>query len=141
VGLDGLAAPRRLELAPYVVVKNEPAPGFHADQGYDAGADIKFGITSNITVDATINPDFGQVEADPSVVNLSSFETFYQERRPFFVEGTGIFNFPVNCSVVNCSGENLFYSRRIGHDPSRIIGAAKITGRLPAASASVRSKD
>jgi len=131
VGLDGLAAPRRLELAPYVVVKNEPAPGFTRDQGYDAGADIKFGITSNITVDATINPDFGQVEADPSVVNLSSFETFYQERRPFFVEGTGIFNFPVNCSVVNCSGENLFYSRRIGHDPSRIIGAAKITGRLP----------
>src|SRR6267143_334062 len=55
------APPRRLELAPYVVVKNEPAPGFTRDQGYDAGADIKFGITSNITVDATINPDFGQV--------------------------------------------------------------------------------
>ncbi len=79
----------------------------------------------------TVNPDFGQVEADPSVVNLTSFETFYQERRPFFVEGTGIFSFGVNCNIVNCSGEGLFYSRRIGHDPSRILGAAKITGRLP----------
>lgn len=131
VGLSGLAAPRRLELSPYVVAKNEPAPGFTRDQSFDAGADIKFGITSNITVDATINPDFGQVEADPSVVNLSAFETFFEERRPFFVEGTGIFNFPVNCNIVNCSGEGLFYSRRIGHDPSRIIGAAKISGRLP----------
>ena len=131
VGLDGLAAPRRLELAPYAVVKNVPSPGFERDQQYDAGADIKYGITSNITVDATVNPDFGQVEADPSVVNLTSFETFYQERRPFFVEGTGIFNFGVNCNIVNCNGEGLFYSRRIGHDLSRIIGAAKITGRLP----------
>src|SRR5438874_9316494 len=145
VGLDGLEAPRRLELAPYVVAKNVPVPGFERDQKYDGGADIKYGITSNITVDATVNPDFGQVEADPSVVNLSSFETFYQERRPFFVEGTGIFNFGVNCSIVNCSGEGLFYSRRIGRDPqlrglygdaesptaSRILGAAKLTGRLP----------
>ena len=131
VGLDGLEAPRRLELAPYVVAKNVPAPGFERDQKYDGGADIKYGITSNITVDATVNPDFGQVEADPSVVNLSSFETFYQERRPFFVEGTGIFSFGVDCNIVNCRGEGLFYSRRIGHDPSRIIGAAKITGRLP----------
>src|SRR5436309_107536 len=131
VGLEGLAAPRRLELAPYAVVKNVPVPGFERDQQYTAGADIKYGITSNITVDATVNPDFGQVEADPSVVNLTSFETFFQERRPFFVEGTGTFNFPVNCNVVNCNGEGLFYSRRIGHDPTRIIGAAKITGRLP----------
>ena len=131
VGLDGLEAPRRLEVAPYVLAKNVPAPEFTRDQQYDAGADIKYGITSNITLDATINPDFGQVEADPSVVNLTSFETFYQERRPFFVEGTGIFSFPVNCNVVNCSGEGLFYSRRIGHDPAGIIGAAKITGRLP----------
>jgi len=131
VGLDGLPAPRRLEVAPYTVVKNVPAPGFQRDQKYDGGADIKYGITSNITVDATVNPDFGQVDADPSVVNLTSFETFYQERRPFFVEGTGIFNFSVNCNIVNCNGEGLFYSRRIGHDESRILGAAKITGRLP----------
>ncbi len=131
VGLDGLPAPRRLELSPYAVAKNVPAPGFERDQQFDGGADIKYGITSNITVDATINPDFGQVEADPSVVNLTSFETFYQERRPFFIEGTGTFNFPVNCNVVNCNGEGLFYSRRIGHDPTRIIGAAKVTGHLP----------
>src|SRR3989442_1094971 len=145
VGLDGLAAPRRLEVAPYAVLKNVPAPGFERDQKYDGGADIKYGITSNITIDATVNPDFGQVEADPSVVNLTSFETFYQERRPFFVDGTGIFHFGVTCNIVNCNGEGLFYSRRIGRDPqlrglygdaqsptaSRILGAAKITGRLP----------
>ena len=131
VGLDGLEAPRRLELAPYAVAKNIPAPGFERDQKFDGGADVKYGLTSNITIDATVNPDFGQVEADPSVVNLTSFETFYQERRPFFVEGTGIFNFGVDCNIVNCRGEGLFYSRRIGHDPTRILGAAKITGRLP----------
>ena len=145
VGLDGLAAPRRLELAPYAVIKNVPQPAFERDQQYTVGADIKYGITSNITVDATVNPDFGQVEADPAVVNLSAFETFFQERRPFFIEGTGIFQFGVNCSIVNCNGEGLFYSRRIGREPqlgwrygdassptaSRIMGAAKITGRLP----------
>jgi len=130
VGLDGLPAPRRLELAPYAVTKNVPEAGFQHNQTFDGGADIKYGITSNITIDATVNPDFGQVDADPSVVNLTSFETFYQERRPFFVEGTGIFNFPVDCSAVNCGPEGLFYSRRIGHDPSRILGAAKISGRL-----------
>ncbi|HWC72943.1 MAG TPA: DUF5916 domain-containing protein [Gemmatimonadales bacterium] len=130
IGLDGLAAPTRLELIPYALTKNEPE-GYAHVQSATAGGDIKYGLTSNITIDATVNPDFGQVEADPSVVNLTSFETFYQERRPFFVEGTGIFNFNVNCSIVNCSGEGLFYSRRIGHDPARIVGAAKITGRLP----------
>src|SRR5438034_4127984 len=130
VGLDGLAAPTRLELIPYALTKNEPV-GYAHTQSATAGGDIKYGLTSNITVDATVNPDFGQVEADPAVVNLTSFETFFQERRPFFVEGTGIFNFSVNCSVVNCQGEGLFYSRRIGHDPSRILSAAKITGRLP----------
>ena len=130
VGLEGLPAPRRLELAPYAVTKNVPVTGFQHEQQYDGGADIKYGITSNITIDAAVNPDFGQVDADPSVVNLTSFETFFQERRPFFVEGTGIFNFPVNCNVVNCSGEGLFYSRRIGRDPARILGAAKITGRM-----------
>jgi len=130
VGLEGLSAPTRLELVPYALTKNEPI-GYAHTQSATAGGDIKYGLTSNITVDATINPDFGQVEADPSVVNLSAYETFFQERRPFFVEGTGIFSFNVNCNVVNCSGEGLFYSRRIGNDPARIIGAAKITGRLP----------
>lgn len=144
-GLDGLAAPKRLELAPYVVTKNVPMPGFEREQQITAGADIKYGLTSNITVDATVNPDFGQVEADPAVVNLTAFETFLHERRPFFMEGVGIFQFGVNCNIVNCSGEVLFYSRRIGREPqllgaygepgspqaSTILGAAKITGRLP----------
>jgi len=131
-GLDGLATPRRLEVAPYFVTKNVPleGPGFDRAQKLDAGADIKYGLTSNITIDATVNPDFGQVEADPSVLNLGPFETFYQERRPFFLEGTGIFQFGVNCSVVSCGGEGLFYSRRVG-SASRILAAAKVTGRLP----------
>jgi hypothetical protein len=131
-GLDGLAAPRRIEVTPYVVTKNVPPDGggFDRSQKVDAGADIKYGLTSNITIDATVNPDFGQIEADPSVLNLSAYETFFQERRPFFIEGTGIFQFGVNCSIVNCSGEGLFYSRRVGH-ASRILGAAKVTGRLP----------
>jgi hypothetical protein len=130
-GLDGLDAPRRIEVIPYFVTKNVPeGTGFDRSQKIDGGADIKYGLTSNITIDATVNPDFGQVEADPSVLNLGPFETFYQERRPFFIEGTGIFQFGINCSVVNCSGEGLFYSRRVG-GASRILGAAKITGRLP----------
>jgi hypothetical protein len=130
-GLDGLDAPRRLEVTPYFVTKNVPeGGGFDRSQKVDGGADIKYGLTSNITIDATVNPDFGQVEADPSVLNLGPFETFYSERRPFFMEGTGIFQFSVNCSIVNCSGERLFYSRRVG-GASRILGAAKITGRLP----------
>jgi hypothetical protein len=94
-----------------------------------------------------VNPDFGQVEADPAVLNLSAFETFYAERRPFFVEGTGLYNFALNCYiVVDCStNEGLFYSRRIGRSPTLlqdygepttptatpILGAAKLTGRTP----------
>ncbi|MBI2538124.1 MAG: hypothetical protein HYW06_14415, partial [Gemmatimonadetes bacterium] len=93
------------------------------------------------------NPDFGQVEADPAVVNLTAFETFFDERRPFFVEGSGLFRFPVNCFIVNdCStGEGLFYSRRIGRalqlagryptpeapTATAILGAVKLSGRLP----------
>lgn len=147
-GLTGLASPRRLEVSPYAVTKNvstTSATGFDRDQRLTAGADLKYGLTSNLTLDATVNPDFGQVEADPAVLNLSAFETFFGERRPFFIEGTGIFRFNVNCSQVNCSGEGLFYSRRIGRSPqlgglygdassatsSTILGAGKLTGRLP----------
>ncbi|MBI1967936.1 MAG: carbohydrate binding family 9 domain-containing protein [Gemmatimonadetes bacterium] len=147
-GLEGLATPSRLELAPYAVAKNVSLPaatGYERDQQWTAGADLKYGLTSNLTVDATVNPDFGQVEADPSVLNLTAFETFFQERRPFFVAGSGIFSFNVNCSQVNCNGEGLFYSRRIGRSPqlggaygdarsptaTTILGAAKLTGRLP----------
>ena len=146
-GLDGLGSPRRGEVTPYTVAKNVSVPtatGYGRDQSFTAGADVKYGVTSNLTLNGTVNPDFGQVEADPAVLNLTAFETFFQERRPFFVEGTGIFRFPVDCNQVNCSGEGLFYSRRIGRAPqlgddyydprsptaTRILGAGKLTGRL-----------
>ena len=136
-------------MTPYVVTKNVEVPdasGFSRDQRITGGADFKYGVTSNLTLDGTINPDFGQVEADPAVLNLGAFETFFQEKRPFFIEGSGLLRFPVNCNIVrDCGSENLFYSRRIGRAPqlsdlyydpaaptaSAIIGAAKLTGRLP----------
>jgi hypothetical protein len=153
-GIRGIVPFHRLEVVPFTVAKSSSVPVTSAPPGeapwgrsqkISAGADVKYGITSNLTLDATVNPDFGQVEADPSVVNLSAFETFFQERRPFFIEGSGFYNFDLNCSAVNCSGEGLFYSRRIGRAPqlfgryaddaspnvSPIIGAAKLTGRLP----------
>jgi len=106
---------------------------------------MKLGLSSNLTLDATVNPDFGQVEADPAVLNLSAFEQFFQERRPFFVEGSGLYQFSQNSTPVNRSSEGLFYSRRIGRAPqllgmygddwsptvTPILGAAKLTGRLP----------
>ena len=112
------------------------------------GLDAKIGITSDITLDLTVNPDFGQVEADPSQVNLSAFRVFFQERRPFFIEGNNTLNFPVGFN-----SNNLFYSRRIGRTPQNgvatdeddiddgvaeyvkpnryttILGAAKLTGK------------
>jgi hypothetical protein len=135
-GFNGIASPRRLEVLPYSVATNAPRPtatGFDRQQSLALGADVKYGITSNLTLDATVNPDFGQVEADPAVLNLSAFEQFFEERRPFFLEGAGIFSF----------ANNLFYSRRVGRAPqlggvyadqdnplnSTILGAAKITGR------------
>jgi Domain of unknown function (DUF5916)/Carbohydrate family 9 binding domain-like len=145
-GLVGLPSPRRPEISPYLVTKNVSVPtdvGFDRSQKVTGGADLKYGITSNLTIDATINPDFGQVEADPAVLNLTAFETFFQERRPFFVQGAGIFRFDVNCSQVNCNSERLFYTRRIGRAPhidygdpgaptaTTIYGATKLTGRLP----------
>jgi hypothetical protein len=145
-GLAGLSSPRRPEVAPYVVTKNVSVPigsSFDRSQRVTGGADLKYGLTSNLTLDATVNPDFGQVEQDPAVLNLTAFETFFQERRPFFVQGAGIFRFDVNCNQVNCNSEGLFYSRRIGRAPqlgdgdpnsptaTTIYGAAKLTGRLP----------
>ena len=152
-GISEIAPFRRLEVVPFVSTQNgsigrsSSAPGvtnWGRDQKQSAGADVKYGITPNLTLDATVNPDFGQVEADPSVLNLSAFETFFQERRPFFIEGSGFYSFGINCSVVNCGGEGLFYSRRIGRAPqlaglyadetsntnTRILGAGKLTGRL-----------
>ena len=149
-GLEDLEAPRRLEAAPYLVTKSASVI---TDNAFDRashgtiGGDLKYRVASNLTLDATINPDFGQVESDPAVLNLSAFETFYDERRPFFVAGRGLFRMDLNCTAVNdCStGEGLFYSRRIGHtpqlagtyndttpqQPTTILGAAKLTGRMP----------
>lgn len=147
-GISGLSSPRRLELRPYAVTKNVTLPkgqtSYEHPQRFDGGLDFKYGVTSNLTLDGTVNPDFGQIEADPAVLNLSAFETFFQERRPFFIEGAGLLSFNVNCYIVrDCGSENLFYSRRIGRSPqlrdgnrdpaapiaSTIIGATKLTGR------------
>lgn len=144
-GLKGLRASTRLEVAPYTVARTWNAPraaGFAQQSHVTAGADLKYGITSNLTLTGTINPDFGQVEADPAVLNLSAFETFFPEQRPFFLEGQSNFRFDLNCSDSICSG--LFYSRRIGRAPqlggvyadpsnptaSAIMSAGKVTGRL-----------
>src|SRR5687767_11735484 len=148
-GLQGITSDRRLEVTPYVVTKNVqramPQSKYDREQQISLGGDLKFGITPNVTLDATVNPDFGQVEADPAVVNLSAFETFFSERRPFFVEGTGLYRFQLNCYiVVDCStNEGLFYTRRIGRSPAlrglygdagtpaatSIAAATKLTGR------------
>src|SRR5213075_1205678 len=122
-GLAGLSTERRLEVTPYTVTKNVQhlrAGAYSRNQEITGGGDLKLGITPNVTLDATINPDFGQVEADPAVLNLSAFETFFAEQRPFFVEGTGLYRFQLNCYiVVDCStNEGLFYSRRIGRSPA-----------------------
>lgn len=159
-GIRDIAPFRRLEIVPFGVARNEservrppvgtPAgtqlpPKWNRAQRVTAGLDLKYGVTPNITIDATVNPDFGQVEADPAVLNLSAFEQFFAERRPFFVEGAGLYSFSQNSTPVNRSNENLFYSRRIGRAPqlvnsygdawsatvTPILGAAKVTGRLP----------
>ena len=152
----GRGAVRRLEVMPYVVGRyqrlqapQDPANPFYKQRDADSrfGADAKYLLTSNVTLDATINPDFGQVEVDPAVVNLTAFETFFPERRPFFVEGSGTFGFGgFSCFFCsNVSSLSLFYSRRIGRTPqgpmpsgtsysdtpdaTTILGAAKVTGR------------
>jgi hypothetical protein len=112
-GLEGLASPGHLEVTPYVVTKNvqgPPSDDYARDQQFTVGGDLKYRLASNLLLNATVNPDFGQVEADPSVLNLGAFETFFKERRPYFVEGRGLFDFPVNCVVVvDCNtGEGLF---------------------------------
>ena len=136
-GIRGIAPARRLELLPYAVTKSVPDVSVPIGANHTeltGGLDIKAGLTPNITIDATINPDFGQVEADPAVLNLSAFEIRFDERRPFFQEGVGLYK---------CGGpcEGPFYTRRIGRSPqlrassadpafTTILGAAKLTGRL-----------
>lgn len=121
-GINGLKKSRRLEIMPFILgdlktMKKELGNPFNENGrsfGGNMGLDAKIGISSNFTIDLTVNPDFGQVESDPSVMNLSAFETFYQEKRPFFMEGLTIFDY-------NFDDKSLFYSRRIGHSPSLTI--------------------
>ena len=151
-GLRMAGAPKKFELLPYTVVdlRTQPTEAGNPlsnpnDPGAALGLDMKYAVTPGLTLTATANPDFGQVEADPAVVNLDAFETFFPERRPFFVEGSGTFRFNMDCNDGNCTG--MFYSRRIGRAPqgapelatdeyskqpdtATIIGAAKLTGRI-----------
>jgi hypothetical protein len=150
-GLELSQSPKRLELMPYSVAQVGTVPATDnplvktPDPDASFGLDMKYAITPALTLTATVNPDFGQVEADPAVVNLSAFETFFSERRPFFVEGSGVFRFDMDCNDGGCTG--LFYTRRIGRRPqleaeapengfvaapvnTTILGATKITGRV-----------
>jgi len=146
-GMDELETPRRMEAVPYVVTKHATEVvnnAFANKSRVSMGGDLKYRIAPNVTLDATVNPDFGQVESDPAVLNLTAYESFFDERRPFFVAGRGLFNFGVNCSAVNCNGEGLYYSRRIGRtpelagtygdtvaqQPTTILGAGKLIGRF-----------
>jgi hypothetical protein len=152
-GVGEFITRKQIDLTPYVVgsyerypaVKNNPFASGNDLRG-NAGIDAKIGITNNLTLDLTVLPDFGQVEADPSEVNLTAYETFFQEKRPFFIEGRNITSFRVGIGDGDLGNDNLFYSRRIGRRPqispevspgeyayiprqARIYGAAKITGK------------
>ena len=119
-GIRGVPAARRVEILPYGVAKNTPdlrAARPTNRNEFTAGVDAKMGIGSNLTLDATVNPDFGQVEADPSVLNLTAFETRFEERRPFFQEGIGLFRCGPPC-------EGPFYTRRIGRAPQLATSAS-----------------
>jgi hypothetical protein len=152
-GLQEIEPRKQFDLTPYGVAsvttyepeeENPFATG--TDPKLDAGLDGKIGVTNNLTLDFTINPDFGQVEADPSEVNLTAFETFFEEKRPFFIEGNSITSFNVGLGDGDVGNDNLFYSRRIGRRPqgypstgdqeyvkmpvfTPIMGAAKLTGK------------
>lgn len=144
VGLQNIEAGKSLEVLPYGVARAERVnPGSNpfrtsAESSGSGGVDLLYRVTTDFAVNASINPDFGQVEADPAVVNLTVYETFFEEKRPFFVEGSEIFDFGRNTS-----GGRLFYTRRIGRSPqvgpptnaadvpevTTILGAAKVSGK------------
>lgn len=154
-GLDKINPRKTFDLTPYAVSTAEAFPAIKGNPyatgsryKYDAGLDGKIGLTNYLTLDFTINPDFGQVEADPSEVNLTAYESFYSERRPFFVEGRDLLSFRLSFGDGGGGQEDLFYSRRIGRKPqyrpqagedryvslgdfTPILGAAKIIGRTP----------
>src|SRR5687767_7506771 len=152
-GLVNIPSPRRLEIMPYVSSKLTSAPGDEANPFYKSksfegsvGGDVRWGMPGGLTLTATVNPDFGQVEVDPAVVNLSAFETFFPEKRPFFLEGSDVFSFGNVIRNNDYGGQTFLYSRRIGRTPQRfpggtgvayfdapeqttIAGAAKVTGK------------
>jgi len=108
-GIEGINRKRHVEIMPYVAGRK--VTGGLKSERFGYGLDGKIGLSSNYTLDLTVLPDFGQVEADPSILNLSSYEVFYDEKRPFFLEGNNILDY-------SAGSDMLFYSRRIGHSPS-----------------------
>ena len=127
-GINNIKPRKEVEIIPYVMgnverFEEEEGNPFATGKkfGYSAGVDGKIAVTNDLTLNFTVNPDFGQVEADPSEVNLTAFETFFPEKRPFFIEGSNIFNYSITNGGGPMSQDNLFYSRRIGrrphHDP------------------------
>jgi hypothetical protein len=155
-GIQIASRPRQMEIVPYVTTRSKlerarAGDPYHStnEMLYRAGGDLKVNLTSNLTLDATVNPDFGQVEVDPAVVNLSVFETTFSEKRPFFVSNSGYFSTGgFSCYFCsNVSSLSLVYTRRIGRSPqlsglvanqsdfmdaadaTTILGAGKITGR------------
>ncbi|MQA89267.1 MAG: hypothetical protein GEU90_03385 [Gemmatimonas sp.] len=159
-GIGGIRQGRRLELLPYVTGRAEyldgqTTPGIDLENPYrtgsevfgNAGLDVKYRVSSNITLDASVNPDFGQVEVDPAVINLTAFETRFDEKRPFFIEGAEIFRFGEGGPTGSTGrAPELLYSRRMGRSPqgsvpsgalysdepaaTTILGAAKLTGKV-----------
>ncbi len=155
--LKGFILPKqkkRLELLPYAASSNKLEPGIELDPywnkhnlSWNTGVDFKIGVGSNFTLTGTVNPDFGQVEADPADLNLSAFETFFEERRPFFLEGTDIFQFG-KTRTFRSNSPSIFYTRRIGRNPrgsikdsdtqfedypsqTNILSALKLSGKTP----------
>jgi hypothetical protein len=136
---EPLSPPRRVELQPFVFARREDTPLGDAGHSVNGGLDLRVGLGTSATLSATVNPDFGQVELDPAVLNLTVFETFFPERRSFFLEDSGVFRLPYGQFP-------LFHSRRIGQRPGRIplepgdevierpdqttiLGAAKVSGK------------
>ena len=157
IGIRNIHPPTRIEILPYIVGENKITnkikkvnPFYDASQVKgNVGADLKFGLGSNLTLNATINPDFRQVEVDPAVINLSQFETYFEEKRLFFVEGSNFFNFGFGGANSNWNfnwgNPEYFYSRRIGQRPqgeaqhdgyqnfpdaTTILAAGKLTGKI-----------
>ncbi|MBW3628314.1 MAG: carbohydrate binding family 9 domain-containing protein [Gemmatimonadetes bacterium] len=148
-GLQGIRPGRPLELIPYVLSQgnfiDRGGSPFRSDRELqaNAGLDARYRITSNLTLTATLNPDFGQVEVDPAVINLSAFETRFEERRPFFVEGSSSFRFGGTVGGPSAAAASLLYTRRLGRTPqigvrgsqldvppaTSILGAAKLSGK------------